>query len=87
MGNRKLHGGGHIDHSLFWRSLSPASSPATSPAATPTLAPAIKAQYGSLDTFRAEPKTLLLAIQGSDWGWVVKRGDRVELATTQPAGG
>ena len=66
MGNRKLHGGGHIDHSLFWRLLGPASSSATSPAATPTLAAAIKAQYGPLNTSRAELKALLLAIQGSD---------------------
>lgn len=82
VGNRKLHGGGHINHSPFWRSLSPAPSPAAAPAAAPTLVAAIKSQCGLLDAFRSELKALLLAIQGSGWGWAVKRGDHVELATT-----
>jgi len=68
----KFNGGGHINHSLFWRSLAPASSPASSPSAAPKLVKAIEEKYGSLQNFQQELKTLLLGIQGSGWGWLVK---------------
>jgi Fe-Mn family superoxide dismutase len=68
----KFNGGGHINHSLFWRSLAPASSPAASSSAAPELIKAIEKKYGSLQNFQQELKTLLLGIQGSGWGWLVK---------------
>lgn len=37
-----------------------------------------------MEAFKAELKTLLLGIQGSGWGWVVKNGKgALELATTK----
>ncbi|KAF8534544.1 manganese superoxide dismutase [Trichophaea hybrida] len=81
----KFHGGGHINHSLFWPSLCPASSPSASPTFAPSLVAAVEAQFGSLDGFKAEMKRLLLGIQGSGWGWVVKqdKGRQLELVTTK----
>ncbi|KAI5779352.1 manganese superoxide dismutase [Geopyxis carbonaria] len=68
----KFHGGGHINHSLFWPSLCPASSSSASPDAAPELTAAICKNFGSMDAFKAELKALLLGIQGSGWGWLVK---------------
>lgn len=67
-----FHGGGHINHSLFWENLSPASSPDASPDAAPKLIAEITRIWGSLDHFKAAFNTALLGITGSGWGWLVK---------------
>ncbi|KAK6834549.1 superoxide dismutase (Mn)- mitochondrial [Apiospora arundinis] len=76
----RFNGGGHINHSLFWENLAPASSPdAAEPnAAAPKLLAAINATWGSLDKFQAAFGVALLGIQGSGWGWLVR-----EAATGQ----
>lgn len=78
----KFNGGGHINHSLFWKNLIPLSSPETVAAsAAPTLVKAIVAQWGSLDSFITEFQAALLGIQGSGWGWLVsKRKAQGELS-------
>lgn len=69
----KFNGGGHINHSLFWANLAPASSPNTKiESAAPKLAKAISAQWGSHGAFQAEFEKMLLGIQGSGWGWLIK---------------
>ncbi|RYP93799.1 hypothetical protein DL770_000171 [Monosporascus sp. CRB-9-2] len=68
----RFNGGGHINHSLFWRGLAPASSPDASPDAAPRLQAAIASTWGGLDAFKAAFAAELLAIQGSGWGWLVR---------------
>ncbi|KAK5631932.1 hypothetical protein RRF57_007646 [Xylaria bambusicola] len=68
----RFNGGGHINHSLFWEGLSPASSPDAQPSAAPKLLAAINNTWGSLDQFKSVFGTALLGIQGSGWGWLVK---------------
>jgi superoxide dismutase, Fe-Mn family len=69
----RFNGGGHINHSLFWQNLAPASSADTQPtSASPQLQAAIIATWGSLDKFQAAFTAELLGIQGSGWGWLVK---------------
>ncbi|ORY61649.1 cytoplasmic manganese antioxidant oxidoreductase [Pseudomassariella vexata] len=69
----RFNGGGHINHSLFWQNLCPASSADAKPeTAAPTLHAAIASTWGSLDKFKAAFTAELLGIQGSGWGWLVK---------------
>lgn len=82
----RFNGGGHINHSLFWQNLCPASSPdADAEAAAPKLAAEIARVWGSLDAFKGAMGKALLGIQGSGWGWLVKdvQGDRLRIVTTK----
>ncbi|KJZ77209.1 Superoxide dismutase [Hirsutella minnesotensis 3608] len=81
----KFHGGGHINHTLFWENLAPAGSPETMPdSAAPTLVAAVTKAWGSIDGFKAAFAQALLAIQGSGWGWLVSEGpDRLRIVTTK----
>lgn len=80
----KFHGGGHINHSLFWPSLCPATSPQADPASAPRLTEALSKRFGSIDRFKSELKAVLLGVQGSGWGWLVKDQEGgLELATTK----
>ncbi|KAE9966461.1 Superoxide dismutase [Mn], mitochondrial [Venturia inaequalis] len=82
----RFHAGGHINHTLFWRNLTPPSSPEASSSAAPKLSAAIKATWGSEDAFKKEFNAELLGIQGSGWGWLVKdesKGDRLSIVTTK----
>ncbi|KAI0201440.1 manganese superoxide dismutase [Astrocystis sublimbata] len=72
LGAISFNGGGHINHSLFWEGLAPASSPDAKPTAARTLVYSIEQTWGSLDKFKAAFNAALLAIQGSGWGWLVK---------------
>ncbi|KAI1127621.1 manganese superoxide dismutase [Nemania abortiva] len=75
----RFNGGGHINHSLFWENLSPASSPDAKPSAAPKLQAAINSTWGSLDKFKSVFGAALLGIQGSGWGWLVKEAGTGQL--------
>ena len=65
---------GHINHSLFWKNLAPASSEGKGNGGLLRDGPlkeAIIKTWGSLDTFKKEFNTTTAAIQGSGWGWLV----------------
>ena len=83
----KFNGGGHINHSLFWKNLAPPTSPeAVFTSAAPTLSKVIIAQWGSLESFIKRLQTALLGIQGSGWGWLVREqhpGGKLQIVTTK----
>ncbi|KAK4191323.1 manganese superoxide dismutase [Podospora australis] len=80
----KFNGGGHINHSLFWQNLAPASSADAKPEAAKELAAAIEKTWGSFDDFKKAFSTALLGIQGSGWGWLVKDGiSGLRIVTTK----
>lgn len=79
----KFNGGGHINHSLFWKNLSPSSSADANPASAPTLTAEIDKTWGSLDGFKEAMGKALLGIQGSGWGWLVKDGNTLRIVTTK----
>lgn len=64
----RFNGGGHINHSLFWEGLAPASSPDSKVAAAPKLSAAIKDTWGTFEKFQGAFNASLLGIQGSGWG-------------------
>lgn len=82
----RFHAGGHINHTLFWRNLTPPNSPEASSSAALKLGAAIKDTWGSEDAFKKEFNKRLLGIMGSGWGWLVKYGKengRLGIVTTK----
>ena len=75
----RFNGGGHINHSLFWENLAPASSPDAQTQAAPQLLAAIEATWGGLETFQGHFGAALLGIQGSGWGWLVREASTGQL--------
>lgn len=76
----KFHGGGHINHTLFWKNLAPKSQGGGEPP-TPesALGKAISTEYGSLDKLIGNVNAKLAGIQGSGWAWIVKNKDTGSL--------
>jgi Fe-Mn family superoxide dismutase len=58
-----FHLGGHINHSIFWKNLSPAGGDKP----TEELASAIDEFFGSYDGFKAHFTANAMGIQGSGW--------------------
>ncbi|MDJ0666552.1 MAG: superoxide dismutase [Desulfobacterales bacterium] len=70
------HGGGHANHSFFWRLLKKDVAPEGA------VVEAINRQWGSLDQFRAEFSSAAALLFGSGWTWLVWNGDALEITTT-----
>jgi superoxide dismutase, Fe-Mn family len=66
-----FHGGGHLNHSLFWENLAPKSSGGGEPPSG-ALAKAIDDHFGSLEEMKKKFNAALAGIQGSGWAWLVK---------------
>jgi Fe-Mn family superoxide dismutase len=80
-----FNAGGHINHTLFWSNLAPASSSSSSLHAAPKLSMAISSRWGSIENFQDKFSNLLLGIKGSGWGWLVLNieSGSLELTTTK----
>lgn len=61
----KFNGGGHVNHSIFWKNLSPSGG---KPSAE--LNAAINKDFGSFDNMKAMLSAAAVGIQGSGWGWL-----------------
>ncbi len=60
------HGGGHLNHTIFWNSMSAkGGGPATGP-----IGDAIKATFGSFDEFKTKFTASATARFGSGWAWL-----------------
>ncbi|CAM1502735.1 Fc.00g075110.m01.CDS01 [Cosmosporella sp. VM-42] len=79
----KFNGGGHINHSLFWENLTPASSADAKPDSAPTLMAEIAKTWGNLEDFQGAMTKTLLGLQGSGWGWLVKDSQGLRIVTTK----
>jgi len=66
-----FHGGGHLNHSLFWENLAPQSQGGGGEPAG-KLKSAIETSYGSFSDFQKKFNAALAGIQGSGWAWLVK---------------
>jgi Fe-Mn family superoxide dismutase len=66
-----FHGGGHINHSLFWENLAPSKNGGGGEPEG-ALKKAIETSYGSFGDFKSKFNTALAGIQGSGWAWLVK---------------
>ena len=73
--------GGHVNHSLFWRAMSPAGGGLP----TAPLADAIKRDFGSFEQFKALFDEAGAKLFGSGWVWlarVQKDGGKLQVYTT-----
>ncbi|KAF4973259.1 hypothetical protein FSARC_414 [Fusarium sarcochroum] len=66
-----FHGGGHVNHSLFWENLAP-NGKGGGGEPDGKLLTAINEDFGSFDAFKKQTNTTLAGIQGSGWAWLVK---------------
>jgi len=66
-----FHGGGHVNHSLFWENLAPKNAGGGEPPSG-ELAKAIDTQFGGLEELKKKFNVALAGIQGSGWAWLVK---------------
>ena len=60
------HGGGHLNHSIFWKNMSPDGGGAPSGA----LASAIDASFGGFGTFKSAFASAAGSRFGSGWAWL-----------------
>lgn len=79
----KFNGGGHLNHTIFWKNLAP---PSKGGGELPNgeLKTLIESQFGSLDNLVAKMSAATVGVQGSGWGWLGydKAGQRLAIATT-----
>lgn len=67
----KFNGGGNINHSIFWKNLCPVKNARGEP--NGQLAQAISDAFGGFEAFKNYFTAQTAAIQGSGWGWLVRR--------------
>src|SRR5699024_9098312 len=72
------NGGGHANHSLFWKVLSPNGGGEP----TGELADKINSKFGSFDKFKEEFETAAKTRLGSGWAWLVVNNGELEIMRT-----
>jgi len=72
------NGGGHANHSMFWRLLGPQAGGAP----TGPLADAITADFGSFDALKEKIEAAGMGRFGSGWAWLVVNGGKLEVCST-----
>jgi len=81
----KFNGGGHINHSLFWKNLAPKRGGHGGVLKDGPFKKAIDATFGSLENLIREFNTTTAGIQGSGWGWLGVDPKTKALAITTTA--
>ena len=72
------NGGGHLNHTLFWESMSPDGGGEPDG----DLAAAIGEAFGSFDDFKGKVKDAGVAQFGSGWSWLVHDGSGLAVVST-----
>ena len=77
----KFNGGGHVNHSIFWKNLAPAKDCAPPDG---ELLKLIERDFGSLAKLQEKFSAQTVAVQGSGWGWLGydKASGSLKIATT-----
>lgn len=71
------NGGGHLNHSMFWESMTPGGSELSG-----ELADAITAKFGSVDEFKEKFEAAGVGQFGSGWAWLVLDGGELAITST-----
>jgi Fe-Mn family superoxide dismutase len=72
------NGGGHANHSMFWKLLGPKAGGAPSG----VLAEAIQSAFGSFDGFKEKIEAAAVGRFGSGWAWLVVHGGKLEICSS-----
>lgn len=77
LGPVRNNGGGHLNHTMFWESMTPGGSEPGG-----ELLDAINAKFGSLDEFKSQFEAAGVAQFGSGWAWLVLDGGELAITST-----
>jgi Fe-Mn family superoxide dismutase len=72
------NGGGHINHSMFWKIMTPDGGGAP----VGHVAEAIDASFGGFDKFKEKFAQAGVTRFGSGWAWLVKSGHSLDIVST-----
>lgn len=72
------NGGGHANHSFFWKLLGPKAGGAPSG----KLADEIKTAFGGFDAFKEKFEAAAVSRFGSGWAWLVVNHGKLEIVST-----
>jgi Fe-Mn family superoxide dismutase len=72
------NGGGHANHSMFWKLLGPKAGGAP----TGPLGEAITTAFGSFDSFKEKIEAAGVGRFGSGWAWLVVNAGKLEICST-----
>ena len=72
------NGGGHINHSMFWKIMTPDGGGAP----VGHVAEAINATFGGFDKFKEKFAQAGVTRFGSGWAWLVKSGHSLDIVCT-----
>jgi superoxide dismutase, Fe-Mn family len=72
------NGGGHLNHSMYWKIMSPKGGGAP----TGKIATAIKTQFGTFDAFKTQFNEMGTKLFGSGWVWLVQEKGQLKIMTT-----
>ena len=72
------NGGGHINHSMFWKIMGPSGGGAP----VGNVAQAIVGAFGSFDAFKEKFNAAGVGRFGSGWAWLLKTASGVEIIST-----
>lgn len=72
------HGGGHLNHLLFWQTLAPNGGGEP----TGAVKKGIDAAFGSFATFQEKFTAAALGRFGSGWAWLVSDGGKLDIVST-----
>jgi len=72
------NGGGHINHSMFWKIMKPGGGGAP----VGNLAQAIVGTFGGFDAFKEKMNQAGATRFGSGWAWLVKSAGKLEIYST-----
>jgi Fe-Mn family superoxide dismutase len=69
----KNHGGGHLNHSLFWKYMDPAN------VKDELLTKEVASTFGSVEDFKKQFNDSAAKVFGSGWTWLVRDGKNSKL--------
>jgi Fe-Mn family superoxide dismutase len=72
------NGGGHVNHSMFWRIMGPGAGGAPRGA----IADAITGSFGSFDSFKEQFAKAAVGRFGSGWAWLIDAGGKLAIEST-----
>ena len=72
------NGGGHVNHTMFWKMMAPKAGGAPTGAASD----AIKSSFGSFDSFKEQFAKAAAGRFGSGWAWLIDTGGKLTIEST-----
>jgi superoxide dismutase, Fe-Mn family len=72
------NGGGHVNHTMFWKMMAPKAGGAP----TGAVADAIKASFGGFDTFKEQFAKAGVSRFGSGWAWLIDSSGKLSIEST-----